>query len=219
MQKKITVMLVDDHEMVRMGLRSLLTMYSQIEIIAEAGNAAQCMTLAVQMKPDVILLDIRLPDKSGVEVCRMLKQQIPASRIIMLTSYDDEKFIREAFLHGANGYILKEIRGQNLIKSIESVYEGKTMLDPKIADKAFHKIKESKREETLYNCLTAIEKQILFHISEGLKNREIAEKLGLKEKTVRNYVSQILEKLDLHKRAEAATFAVRYQRDHLSFPG
>lgn len=204
-------MLVDDHEMVRMGLRSLLTVHEHIEIVAEVASSAQCLALVMQAKPDVLLLDIRLPDGSGLEICRIVNRQLPATRIIMLTSYDDDLYVQEAFSFGASGYILKNIRAQNLLNAIEAVYEGKTILDPKISEKALHRIKESTQEETLFNSLTETEKQILSYISEGLKNKEIADRLNLKEKTVRNYVSQVLEKLQLHKRAEAAAFVIRHQ--------
>lgn len=217
MNTTIRVLLVDDHEVVRVGLRSLLSMYPKIEIVGEAANADQSIELAMRKKPDIVLMDIRIPGKSGIDACREIKKMLPSTNVIMLTSFDDENEIHESILAGASGYILKEIGSQDLIHAIEEVAEGKSLLDPKITDKVFRKIRETKQEESALAGLTYQEKQILSLIAKGKTNREIAEIMILSEKTIRNYVSQILDKLNLHNRAEAAAFAVRHHLD-LSTP-
>jgi DNA-binding NarL/FixJ family response regulator len=206
-------MIVDDHEVVRLGLRSLLSMYPTIEIVGEAANANQSIALALQKQPDIILMDIRLPEKSGIDACREIKKVLPSANVIMLTSYDDEETIHKSILAGASGYVLKEIGSQELIHTIEAVAEGKSLLDPAITAKVLRKIREKDEEETELAKLTHQEKQLLSLIAKGKTNREIASVMILSEKTIRNYVSQILDKLNLHNRAEAAAFAVQHHLD------
>lgn len=210
MENKIRLMLVDDHEVVRVGLRSLLSMFAHIEVVAEASRADQCIEMVLQTHPDVILMDIRLPGKNGIEACREIKQEIPSIKLIMLTSYDSPELIQEAMLAGASGYVLKEISAQGLIETIESVCKGKTMVDQTIITKLAHSIKASAKEENLLADLTYQEIQVLKQISHGKTNQEIAKHMQLSEKTVRNYVSVILNKLNLHNRTEAAAFALRH---------
>lgn len=209
----IRLMIVDDHEVVRLGLRSLLSMYPTIEIVGEAANANHSIALALQKKPDIILMDIRMPEKSGIDACREIKKVLPSANLIMLTSYDDEEAIHKSILAGASGYVLKEIGSQELIHTIEAVAEGKSLLDPAIAAKLLRKIREKDEEENELAKLTHQEKQLLSLIAKGKTNREIASVMILSEKTIRNYVSLILDKLNLHNRAEAAAFAVQHHLD------
>ncbi|MCF6094914.1 response regulator transcription factor [Microaerobacter geothermalis] len=206
----IKLMLVDDHEVVRVGLRSLLSVYDHIEVVAEACHAEEAIRFALEKKPDIILMDVRMPGQSGVDACREILKHLPSTHVIMLTSYDDEEIIYQSILAGASGYILKEINSQDLIHAIEAVSEGKSLLDPAITTKVLQKIRRSNEEDHKLHDLTPQEKQVLTLISQGMTNREIAETMMLSEKTIRNYVSQILSKLEVHNRAEAAAFAVRH---------
>ncbi|GBF10611.1 response regulator transcription factor [Tepidibacillus sp. HK-1] len=209
MDKKIKLLLVDDSEMVRMGLKSLLTIYPRIEIVGEAASGDEAIALSIEKKPDVILMDVRMPHKSGIEACKEILKIQPSTYVIMLTSHDDEEAIYDSVKAGASGYILKEICSQDLIRAIEAVVEGKSLLDPTITTKLLRKIRQSEEAKKI-NELTYQERQVLCLIAEGKTNREIAETMVLSEKTIRNYVSQILVKLEVNNRAEAAAFAVRY---------
>lgn len=209
MDKKIKLLLVDDSEMVRIGLKSLLTIYPEIEIAGEAASGDEAVSLAVTEKPDVILMDVRMPRKSGIEACKEILKIQPSTYVIMLTSYDDEEAIYESVKVGASGYILKEICAQDLIRAIKTVVEGNSLLDPTITTKLLRKIRQSEEAKKI-NQLTYQERQVLCLIAEGKTNREIAKAMILSEKTIRNYVSQILAKLEFNNRAEAAAFAVRY---------
>lgn len=210
MTGQIKLMLVDDHEVVRLGLRALLSMYPVFEIVGEATNADQAISMALQKQPNIILMDIRMPGKSGIDACREIKNFLSSTNLIMLTSFDDEDEVYESILAGASGYVLKEIDSQHLIQTIETVAAGKSALDPSITDKVLKNIRKNAAEKEGLSQLTSQEKQILSLIAKGRTNREIAVTMILSEKTIRNYVSLILEKLNLHNRTEAAAYALQH---------
>jgi len=210
MKKTIKVLIVDDSEVVRIGLRNLLAMYPSMEVVGEADCADKAVQLTMENEPDVVLMDIRMPCKSGITACKEILKKSPSTSVIMLTSYDDDKAIYESIMAGASGYVLKEISSQEIISAIELVADGKSLLDPNITSKLFRRLRDM-QDHNRINELSEQEKQVLFLIAEGKTNKEIAEKMVLSEKTIRNYVSQILSKLDVSNRAEAAAYAVRYQ--------
>ena len=209
MGREISIFLVDDSELVRLGLRSLLSMYPGMKVVGEAGNAQEAIRLATEIKPQIILMDVRLPHGSGIEACRQIRKDLPGTFVIMLTSYDDDTAVYESIMAGASGFILKEISSQDLVRAIEQVADGKSLLDPSITGKLLNRIRSAERSDRLRG-LTHQEKQVLQLIAQGKTNREISELMNLSEKTVRNYVTQVLAKLELKNRAEAAAFAVRY---------
>lgn len=215
MARQIKIMLVDDHEVVRLGLHTLLSMHPGFEIVGEATNADQAISMALQKQPDIILMDIRMPGKSGIDACREIKNFLSSTNLIMLTSYDDEDEVYESILAGASGYMLKEIDSQHLIQTIETVAAGKSALDPSITEKVLKNIRKNAVEKEELSQLTSQEKQILSLIAKGRTNREIAETMILSEKTIRNYVSLILEKLNLHNRTEAAAYALQHRLEKL----
>ncbi len=209
--RKITVLLVDDHEVVRVGLRSLLSRERGIEVVGEAGTAAEAVAQAARLRPDVIVMDVRLPDRSGVEACREIRSADPAVQIIMLTSYADEEAVLNSIMAGAAGYLLKQIRGQELVRAIESVAAGQSLLDPAVTQKVLEKVKRlaSGGPPDEMTQLSAQERKVLALVAEGKTNKEIAAALGLSDKTVKNYLSHVFEKLNLTRRAEAAAFFAR----------
>jgi two-component system response regulator DevR len=209
---KLRILLVDDHELVRMGLKTLLDRYPQFEVVGEAGNAQDAYDLAMYCNPDIVVMDIRLPGKNGIEVTREIARDNPDVRIIMLTSYADDDMLFDAIEAGASGYVLKQIGGEDLVRALETVGRGDSMLDPAVTQRIFQHVRESNRraEDETFASLTDQELNILSLITEGLTNKEIAAQIFLSEKTVRNYVSSILNKLDLTSRAEAAAYAVRH---------
>jgi two-component system, NarL family, response regulator DevR len=215
MTGQIKLMLVDDHEVVRLGLRALLSMYPVFEIVGEATNADQAISMALQKQPNIILMDIRMPGKSGIDACREIKNFLSSTNLIMLTSFDDEDEVYESILAGASGYVLKEIDSQHLIQTIETVAAGKSALDPSITDKVLKNIRKNAAEKEGLSQLTSQEKQILSLIAKGRTNREIGVTMILSEKTIRNYVSLILEKLNLHNRTEAAAYALQHHPEKL----
>lgn len=209
--KRITVLLVDDHEVVRLGLRSLLSRESSVEVIGEAGTASEALAQAARLKPDVVVMDVRLPDKSGVEACREIRSEDSKVQIIMLTSHADEEAVFNSILAGASGYLLKQIRGQELVRAIETVATGRSLLDPAVTQKVLDKVKwlaSGRRHDELAQ-LSAQEQKVLALVAEGKTNREIGRALGLSDKTVKNYLSHVFEKLNCSRRAEAAAFFAR----------
>jgi len=209
----LNILLVDDHEVVRVGLRTLIERQPGMQVVGEAGTAAQAIYLSRQLIPDVVVLDIRLPDDSGLEVCRQIKADRPETRVIILTSYPDDKAIFDAIAAGADGYVLKLIGSGELIQALEQVGRGESALDPSITNRVLAKVREAtKREQAqAFACLTAQEMRILALVAEGQTNREIGVALHLSEKTVRNYISDILSKLGLTSRAQAAAYAARHR--------
>jgi len=209
--RKIKVLLVDDHEVVRVGLRSLLTRERGIEVVGEAANAAEAVALAARFRPDVVVMDVRLPDRSGVEACREIRSEAPEVKVIMLTSYADDEAVIASIIAGASGYLLKQIRGQDLVRAIETVASGQSLLDPAVTQKVLDRMKRlaSGRQPDEITELSAQERKVLALVAEGKTNKEIAVALGLSDKTVKNYLSHVFEKLNLSRRAEAAAFFAR----------
>jgi DNA-binding NarL/FixJ family response regulator len=213
------VFLLDDHEVVRLGVRELIEAQDDLEVVGEASTAAEAMTRIPVTHPDVAILDVRLPDGDGIEVCREIRSENPEIACLMLTSFADDEALLGAVVAGASGYILKQIRGSDLIGSIRHVASGKSLLDPHLVALAKARLSRDAEEERL-GRLSPQERRILDLIAEGKTNREIAGALYLAEKTVKNYVSNLLVKLGMKRRTEAAVFAVRAgQRGHQSFAG
>ncbi len=213
------IIIVDDHEIVRLGLRTLLERHPDFEVVAEASNGREALEKIPVFNPDVVVLDIRLPGMSGVEVCQTITDNYPDTKVIILTSYAEDEMLFAAIRAGAAGYVLKQIGGDDLVSAIEAVGRGEALLDPSLTQRVFEEVRKAQREEeaSAFAELTNQEMQVLQLVSEGKTNREIAEALYLGEGTVRNYVSNILGKLGVANRAEAAAYAVQHNlRDYLS---
>jgi len=214
----LTILLVDDHEFVRMGINALLARYPQFQVVAEAANAQEALRQSLHHRPDVIIMDIRLPGKSGIEATREIMQQLPDTKIIMLTSFAEDELLFDAIIAGATGYILKQIDSKELIRSLETVARGEALLDPAVTKKVFERVRHAAREseDMIFASLSDQELRVLALVAQGKTNKEIGENLFLSEKTVRNYVSSILAKLSLSTRSEAAAYAVKHHiDDHL----
>jgi two-component system response regulator DevR len=209
----LRILLVDDHEVVRLGVRGLIERQSGMEVVGEAGTVREAVSQVEQLAPDVVLLDVRLPGGNGLEACRQIKALRPETRIIVLTSYPDDEVLFDAIACGAEGYVLKQIGSADLIRALERVGRGESLLDPSVTDRVFAKMREVRQRERAHAFadLNAQEMQILGRIAEGETNREIGAALQLSEKTVRNYVSIILSKLGLNSRAQAAAYAARHR--------
>jgi two-component system response regulator DevR len=200
------IFLLDDHEIVRRGVADLLNSVPDFEVIGEAGTVAEALRRLPAAVPDVAILDGRLPDGSGIEVCRIIREQNPTVKCLILTSYDDDEAIFAAVLAGAAGYVLKQIRGSNLIDAVRQVAAGQSLLDPTVTARVLQRIREGKQEDARLASLNAQERKILVLIAEGLTNRQIGERLFLAEKTVKNNVSSLLAKLGMQRRTQAAVF-------------
>jgi two-component system response regulator DevR len=200
------IFLLDDHEIVRRGVADLLNSVPDFEVIGEAGTVAEALRRLPAAVPDVAILDGRLPDGSGIEVCRIIREQNPSVKCLILTSYDDDEAIFAAVLAGAAGYVLKQIRGSNLIDAVRQVAAGQSLLDPTVTARVLQRIREGKQEDARLASLNAQERKILVLIAEGLTNRQIGERLFLAEKTVKNNVSSLLAKLGMQRRTQAAVF-------------
>lgn len=205
----IHVFLMDDHEVVRAGLRALIDQEADMEVVGEASTGAQALEAIPTVHPDVAILDVRLPDGSGIEVCRDIRSQLPDVACIMLTSYADDEALLGAIVAGASGYILKQVGGSDLVDNIRKVYRGESLLDPALSRQARERIRSSNTEDPRVASLTGQERKILDLIAEGWTNRQIANELFLAEKTVKNYVSNLLAKLGMQRRTEAAVYATR----------
>jgi two-component system response regulator DevR len=206
----IRVFLLDDHEMVRMGLRKLLESGGDIEVVGEAGTAAAAIARIPALKPDVAILDARLPDGSGIEVCRQIRSSEPFVQAIVLTSFDDDEALFAAIMAGAAGYILKQVTSQDLLSAVRHVAAGGSLLDPSVTAKVMERLREGGPEEPAeLKSLSAQERRILELVAEGLTNKQIGDRLFLAEKTVKNYMSNVLAKLGLVSRTQAAVFATR----------
>ncbi len=208
-RKHVRVYLLDDHELVRRGLRDLLSAEPDIEIVGESGTAATARAQIPTLRPDVAVLDARLPDGSGIEVCRDVRAVDPNIRALILTSYDDENALLAAVLAGAMGFVLKQISGSGLIEGIRLVAAGKSLLDPHATSRALELLQHGSPRQRQLDQLTPQEQRVLALITEGLTNRQIGERLSLAEKTVKNYVSVLLAKLGLQRRTQAAVLGVR----------
>lgn len=212
---KITVFLLDDHEVVRRGVHELLASEPDIEVVGEAGTAADALARIPATRPDVAVLDVRLPDGSGVEVCREVRSQDENIKCLMLTSYADDEALFDAIMAGASGYVLKAIRGNELLKAVRDVAAGKSLLDPVATARVLERLRDGgngKGDDKLAG-LTEQERKILDLIGEGLTNRVIGERLHLAEKTIKNYVSSLLSKLGMERRSQAAAYVARLQAE------
>lgn len=205
----IRILIVDDHAVVRMGLKALLNLYDNFLVVGEADSGEEALLLVEQMKPDVVIMDIRLPGINGIEACQEIRAAFPDIHVIMLTSFADEEAVIASIMAGASGYILKQIENDQLIESIERVARGESLLDPKITGDILHHLKMMASEKENDAKLSETERKILLLIAEGKTNREIAESIFLAEKTVRNYVSKIFDKLNLANRAAAAAYVAK----------
>jgi DNA-binding NarL/FixJ family response regulator len=205
----ISVFLLDDHEIVRRGVRELIEAEPGLSVIGEASTAEEALQRIPAVRPDVAVLDVRLPDGSGVEVCREVRSQLPGLACLMLTSFSDDDALFEAIMAGASGYVLKQIRGNDLVTAIRRVARGESLLDPTVTTKVLHRLRHPSEEDERLAKLTPQERRILDLIAEGATNRQIGPELHLAEKTVKNYVSNMLMKLGMSRRTEAAVFAVK----------
>jgi DNA-binding NarL/FixJ family response regulator len=204
----IAVFLLDDHEIVRHGIRTLLEAQDDLTVVGEAGSAAEALARIPAARPDVAVLDIRLPDGEGVTVCREIRASLdPPPACLMLTSYTDDEALSDAILAGAAGYVLKEVSGTNLVDAVRTAATGKSLMDPALKKAVLNRFNDPR-----YTSLSPQEQRVLDLIATGRTNRQIAEELYLAEKTVKNYVSSLLHKLGFARRTEAAVFAARRQR-------
>ena len=214
----LKVMLVDDHEVVREGLKSLLEVESDISVVAEASSGREAVDMAKIYSPNVVVMDVRMPDGGGVEACRDIRDGDSDIQVIMLTSYSDDEALFNSIMAGAAGFVLKQIRGRDLIEAIRTVGAGKSLLDPGVTKRVLERLRKAKFEEKDPKLarLSPQEERILDMVGEGLTNRQIAERIHLSDKTVKNYVSNILAKLEVARRAEAASYVarVRAERPH-----
>ncbi len=212
------VLLVDDHEIVRRGLRAVLQERAEIAVVGEAGTVQSGIEEAARLQPDIVVMDLRLPDGSGVEACREIRSQSPDTKVIILTSYADEDALFAAVMAGASGYVLKDLDPDRLQEAIVTVGRGGSLLDPKLATAVLERLRRGGAQhpaDDKFSTLSPQEDRILGYIGEGLTNREIAELLNLSEKTIKNYVSQIYAKLHIKRRSQAATIATeRRLRKH-----
>ncbi|MFF9545870.1 response regulator [Streptomyces albidoflavus] len=208
---KITVFLLDDHEMVRRGVHEMLSAEDDIEVVGEAGTAAEALTRIPATRPDVAVLDVRLPDGSGVEVCREVRSRVESVKCLMLTSYADDEALFDAIMAGASGYVLKAIRGADLLDAVRQVAAGHSLLDPAATARVLERLRGhgTPGDDDRLSGLTEQERRILDLIGEGLTNRAIGERLHLAEKTIKNYVSALLAKLGMERRSQAAAYVAR----------
>jgi DNA-binding NarL/FixJ family response regulator len=212
----INVFLMDDHEIVRHGVRDLLEDQPDIRVVGEAGTAASALARIPALRPDVAILDVRLPDGDGVSVCREIRSRMPEVACLMLTSYGDDEALFDAVMAGAAGYVLKDIRGTDLVGAVRTVAAGQSMLDPAAASQLMARLRNAATKRDPLEGLTKQQRRILELIGEGLTNRQIGERMFLAEKTVKNYMSGLFQKLGMERRAQAAAFAARIfdDQDH-----
>ena len=210
----IRVFLLDDHEVVRRGLVDLLEAGGDIEVIGESGSALEAARRIPALRPDVAVLDARLPDGNGIDVCREVRSVDPGIQGLILTSYEDDEALFAAIMAGAAGYVLKQIRGTDLVDAVRRVASGQSMLDPAVTQRVLERIRSGVEAPNELKSLTEQERRILLHVAEGLTNREIAAKMFLAEKTVKNYVSSLLAKLGLERRTQAAVLATKLLGEH-----
>ena len=210
----IRVFLLDDHEIVRRGVRELLEAEDDFEVVGEASTADEARRRIPATNPDVAVLDVRLPDGSGVEVCRDVRSARPDLACIMLTSYSDDEALFEAIMAGASGYVLKLVSGSNLVDAVRRVGAGQSLLDPTITARVLQRLRNGPEEDERLRGITDQERRILALLADGLTNRQIAEAMFLAEKTVKNYVSNLLSKMGMSRRTEAAVYAARLSERH-----
>jgi DNA-binding NarL/FixJ family response regulator len=215
--RSIRILIADDHEVVRIGLVSLLDRQPGFRVVAEAGSGDEAVRLARAHRPDVVVMDIRMPNGSGTDACRTITAELPDTPVVMLTSYADEEALFDAIAAGASGYVLKRIGSDELVNAIRTVVGGRSMLDPAVTAAVLERLRRDAHAEEsgVFGELTEQERRVLAHLAQGESNREIATAMQLAEKTVRNYVSNILAKLSLASRAQAAAFAIRNRLSEL----
>jgi two-component system response regulator DevR len=215
--RPLRLLVVDDHEVVRQGLVALLDRRAGFEVVAQAGTVAESIAQATLHEPDLVIMDVRLPDGTGIEACREIRAALPRTRVVMLTSYPDEEAVLSAIIAGASGYLLKQIRGRDLVTALEAVGRGESLLDPAVTEKVLERVRRlaSGSATDEHAELTGQERKILLLVAEGKTNKEIAADVFLSDKTVKNYVSSILAKLNLQRRTQAAAFVAKR---HLGSP-
>ena len=209
--RPLTLLVVDDHEVVRQGLVALIGRRPEFQVVAEAGTVAEAIAAAQRFRPDLVVMDVRLPDGSGIEACREIRAEMPDTRVVMLTSYPDEDAVLSAIIAGASGYLLKQVRGRDLIAALEAVGRGESLLDPAVTGRVLERVRRiatADQPDELAQ-LTSQERKILLLVAEGKTNKEIAAEVFLSDKTVKNYVSSILAKLNLERRAQAAAYMAK----------
>lgn len=214
----IRLLIVDDHAVVRLGLRTLLSDESDLEIVAEAGTAEEALRKVKDLSPDIAVVDIQLPGRSGIEVCRDIREQFPSTRVVILTSHAGESFLEQAMRAGASGYVLKQVGNEELVRAIRAAYKGEIGLDSRTAASVVSRFLEMEKtvDQSAFSELSLREREVLALVAEGESNKEIGVKLKLTEITVRNYVSNILNKLQLRNRIELAKYAfVHNLKDHM----
>ena len=207
----LTLLIVDDHEVVRQGLSAMLDRRPNFQVVAEAGTVAEAIAMARRFEPNLIVMDVRLPDGSGIEACREIRAELPETRVVMLTSYPDEEAVIAAIVAGASGYLLKQVRARDLVAALEAVGRGESLLDPAVTGKVLERMRRIalSDEPDELSSLTQQERKILALVAEGKTNKEIAAEVFLSDKTVKNYVSSILAKLNLERRAQAAAYVAK----------
>ena len=207
----LRLLIVDDHEVVRQGLVALLARRDAFQVVAEAGTVAEAIAMASRFEPDIVVMDVRLPDGSGIEACREIRAERPATRVVMLTSYPEEEAVLSAIVAGASGYLLKQIRARDLVAALEAIGRGESLLDPAVTEKVLERVRRIATGTFSDDLaqLTQQEQKILLLLAEGKTNKEIAADVFLSDKTVKNYVSSILSKLNLERRAQAAAFVAK----------
>jgi two-component system response regulator DevR len=205
------LLVVDDHEVVRQGLVAMLDRRPNFQVVAEAGTATESIEMARRYQPDLVVMDVRLPDGSGIEACREIRAEFPGTRVVMLTSYPDEEAVFSAIVAGASGYLLKQVRARDLVAALEAVGRGESLLDPAVTEKVLERVRRIATGGATDELaqLTAQEQKILLLVAEGKTNKEIAAEVFLSDKTVKNYVSSILSKLNLQRRAQAAAYLAK----------
>jgi len=211
--KPLRLLLVDDHEVVRQGLSAVISRRENFQVVAEAGTVADAIDAAERFRPDLIVMDVRLPDGSGIEACREIRAEHPEIRVVMLTSYPDEEAVLSAIVAGASGYLLKQVRARDLVSALEAVGRGESLLDPAVTEKVLERVRRiaTSPDNDELAQLTQQEQKILLLVAEGKTNKEIAAEVFLSDKTVKNYVSSILSKLNLQRRAQAAAYVAKRQ--------
>jgi len=213
---QVRLLIVDDHEVVREGIVALLGRRPRFQVVAQAGTVSEAMREARRHQPDIVVMDVRLPDGSGIEACRDIRAELPATRVLMLTTYPDEQAVMAAILAGASGYLLKQIRARDLVAGIEAVGRGESLLDPAVTEKVLERVRRLAAGETVdeLSDLTLQERKILVLVAEGRTNKEIAVAVFLSDKTVKNYVSSILSKLHVERRGQAAAMVAKHNETH-----
>ena len=215
LQRRIRVLICDDHELVRLGIRRLLETEADFDVVGDVADASSALVAVADLAPEVVVLDVRMPGISGVEACREIRSRFPATRVLMLTSFADDDALFASIMAGASGYVLKQIRGGDLVNGVREVAAGNSLLDPSVTERVLARLRgETLVAADVINDLTSQERKILSLVADGLTNRQIASLVFLAEKTVKNYVSHILAKLGVARRTEVAAFLTRRERAH-----